>query len=310
MGCCWDAGLHEPRAGRGEAADTPSDIWAFGVSSTRCSRAVRRSRAPPSQKLSRRPLRASPTGPDSPRRCRRASGISWSAASTRIGAAESAIADATIAIDGAQPPSPYSGSVSDISRGRSAWLVPALAGLALIGAVGLIVLGLRAPDALQPPVPVPSDEPAGIGGSADILPDGTKVAFQWNGPNEDNFDIYRKPVGQGDPVRLTMDPAADSSPAWSPDRLMDSIQPPESFISKIWANALCCAIPAPADPNRESVPATSLGWTPDSRWLVVNRGSASGRQAGVVLVSLETREEKQLTHATNPVAPGHRGSVA
>jgi DNA-binding winged helix-turn-helix (wHTH) protein len=48
-------------------------------------------------------------------------------------------------------------------------------------------------------------------------PDGTRVAFSWDGPHEDNLDVYVKLVGAGDPVRLTKHPADDHDPAWSPD---------------------------------------------------------------------------------------------
>jgi Tol biopolymer transport system component/DNA-binding winged helix-turn-helix (wHTH) protein len=50
-----------------------------------------------------------------------------------------------------------------------------------------------------------------------LSPDGSRVAFAWDGPNEDNFDIYVQGAGPGDPVRLTNDPAPDLMPAWSPD---------------------------------------------------------------------------------------------
>jgi eukaryotic-like serine/threonine-protein kinase len=48
-------------------------------------------------------------------------------------------------------------------------------------------------------------------------PDGSQLAFAWNGPGEDNFDIYTKPVGPGPLRRLTSDNATESNPAWSPD---------------------------------------------------------------------------------------------
>ena len=44
-----------------------------------------------------------------------------------------------------------------------------------------------------------------------------EIAFAWNGEGQDNFDIYRKLIGAGEPLRLTRDPADDESPAWSPD---------------------------------------------------------------------------------------------
>lgn len=35
-----------------------------------------------------------------------------------------------------------------------------------------------------------------------LSPDGSQVAFAWNGPTEDNFDIYVKLVGPGRPVAV------------------------------------------------------------------------------------------------------------
>ena len=43
------------------------------------------------------------------------------------------------------------------------------------------------------------------------------MAFSWNGPRQDNYDIYVKLVGPGEPVRLTQNPAPDDTPAWSPN---------------------------------------------------------------------------------------------
>ena len=46
--------------------------------------------------------------------------------------------------------------------------------------------------------------------------DGSQVAFVWNGPKQDNFDIYTMRLVSDKPVRVTVDPAEDISPAWSP----------------------------------------------------------------------------------------------
>ena len=48
-------------------------------------------------------------------------------------------------------------------------------------------------------------------------PDGTQVAFAWDGEKQNNGDIYVKQIGVEPPYRLTNDPAMDYSPAWSPD---------------------------------------------------------------------------------------------
>ena len=48
-------------------------------------------------------------------------------------------------------------------------------------------------------------------------PDGKFIAFSWNGPNKDNFDIYVKLVDEGNSVRITANPHVDNNPVWSPD---------------------------------------------------------------------------------------------
>jgi len=50
-----------------------------------------------------------------------------------------------------------------------------------------------------------------------LSPDGSEVAFTWNGEKQDNFDIYVMRIGSENARRLTSDPAEDIRPAWSPD---------------------------------------------------------------------------------------------
>ena len=55
----------------------------------------------------------------------------------------------------------------------------------------------------------------------EAIPRCPPMAARWRSrgkaPRQDNLDIYLKLVGPGEPHRLTTDPAADFSPAWSPD---------------------------------------------------------------------------------------------
>ena len=51
-----------------------------------------------------------------------------------------------------------------------------------------------------------------------LSPDGSQVAFAWNGEKESgNVDIYVTFVGSPAPRRITTDPAMDVFPSWSPD---------------------------------------------------------------------------------------------
>ena len=50
-----------------------------------------------------------------------------------------------------------------------------------------------------------------------LSPDARRVAFVWDGPDRNNFDVYVKEIGSEEMVRVTKDPAPDYHPVWSPD---------------------------------------------------------------------------------------------
>jgi serine/threonine protein kinase len=102
-------------------------------------------------------------------------------------------------------------------RRRSRALVASLAaGAALVlAAIGWM---LKTPGKPPPPQAiVPLTAYIGSELFPTFSPDGSQVAFSWDGEKEDNFDIYIKQVDGGALVRLTTDPASDMRPAWSPD---------------------------------------------------------------------------------------------
>ena len=64
---------------------------------------------------------------------------------------------------------------------------------------------------------VPLTSLSGAVTSPSLSPDGNNVVFSWNGPKQDNTDLYIQQIGAGAPRRLTTDPNGDYHPAWSPD---------------------------------------------------------------------------------------------
>lgn len=68
----------------------------------------------------------------------------------------------------------------------------------------------------QPRVtPITSD--AGTETFASFSPDGSQVAFLWDGPSQDNLDVYVRLVDGGQPLQLTATPSRETGPVWSPD---------------------------------------------------------------------------------------------
>jgi serine/threonine protein kinase len=99
-------------------------------------------------------------------------------------------------------------------------------------------------------------------------PDGEQVAFAWNGPKEDNWDIYMTLLGSSEVRRLTTDPAEDVSPAWSPDGRQIAFvrqQPDDSTVHLL--------SPLGGGERRLSDfrGADSIAWSPDGRWLAAGR---------------------------------------
>jgi Tol biopolymer transport system component len=111
------------------------------------------------------------------------------------------------------------------------------------------------------------------------------VAFSWNGPQQDNFDIYVKLVDQSGPLRLTHDPAPDGSPAWSPDGRQ---------IAFVRQGAVFLISPL-GGPERKlaEMLARDIAWTPDSKSLAVSCEVEGNIR--VVLLSIATRKTRYLT---------------
>jgi len=153
-------------------------------------------------------------------------------------------------------------------------------------------------------IPLTSDP--GVDQEPSLSPDGTQVAFSWNGPDQANFDIYVKTTKAGaavaaPPLRLTRDPADDTDPAWSPDG--SSI----AFLRKLNVGNQFGLMLMPALGGQErklaevSIPETGwfyspyLAWTPDSQSLIISDHASAGHPTGLFLVSVRTGEMKQLT---------------
>ncbi len=178
----------------------------------------------------------------------------------------------------------------------------ALAALAAVVALGTW-LGRRGPSAVEAPlVETPLTVYPGLEIQPTLSPDGNEVAFAWNGEKEDNFDIYRKLIGPGEPLRLTRDPAEDLSPAWSPDgRYIAFLRGPHQGPYGVY---LIPALGGPeqrvaavvAPPDVWEIKHSGLAWTADSQWLIVG-DTPPGEAAGLFLLSPDSGQKRRLTSA-------------
>ena len=137
-------------------------------------------------------------------------------------------------------------------------------------------------------------------------PDGTQVAFSWNGEREDNYDIYVKTVGSSDVRRLTTDPAADTLPIWSPDgqqiaflrdhpgggTIVHSVLPSGGGERKLTDFRIGGGVSA------------RIAWSPDGRWIVgrpdLTEELAKRGSWALYLIPLGSGTPRRLTEAKAP----------
>ena len=142
------------------------------------------------------------------------------------------------------------------------------------------------PSSTPPPSPpIPLTSYPGVELSPSFSPDGSQLAFSWNGPHLDNFDIYTKVVDRDDFVRLTRDPAEDRQPVWSPDGRR---------IAFIRAGTVFVISPSGGSETPVAdLDAGHIEWTKDGRSLVVSAGQIG--LSRLLLLTVETGATKELT---------------
>jgi Tol biopolymer transport system component len=132
-----------------------------------------------------------------------------------------------------------------------------------------------------------------------LSPDGSRVAFTWDG-EKGNRDIYVTPIAKQRLVRLTTDPAEDSDPAWSPDGKRIA------FIRRrADSKADIVLIPAGGGPERilrgiqlgAPLAARMLAWSPDGKWLCFTNATGSAAHHALFLLAPESG-------AVQPLLPG------
>ena len=188
-------------------------------------------------------------------------------------------------------------------QGRSSsrrWLIAAAA-IVAAGVMAAVVLQQRpsAPIDGEPLHAVPITALAGSVRDPSLSPEGTHIVFRWNGPAQDNVDLYVQQLGvTSPPLRLTTDPGNDYGPSWSPDgrsiaflrggfgggaselRVVPPLGGAERKIADL--NVAFTLLRPP-----------SVAWCPDSSCVVVTR-TVSGKHL-LFSIAIDTGEQQQLT---------------
>ena len=177
------------------------------------------------------------------------------------------------------------GSEDHRNESRVTWVGSlVLLTLALIG-TGWYLSRSRSISVTPPSLPIPLTAYPGTELSPTFSPDGSQVAFSWDGNHQDNFDIYVKLIDRADAVRLTRDSARDMSPAWSPDG---------RSIAFAREGAVYLIPPTGgAETKVADVRAVDIDWTRDSKSLVISAGTF--KDCRLLLLSVDSGQIKELT---------------
>ena len=135
--------------------------------------------------------------------------------------------------------------------------------------------------------------------SPSFSPDGSQVAFGWDGEtNGAGFDLYVKVIGTDKPLRLTNHPAPWLGVAWSPDGRNIAVHRLTTEDQGIFL------VPALGGPERKLAstndsldwfPYAAISWSPDGKQLAfVDEVPLVGYSTKLFLLSLDTLERKQM----------------
>jgi Tol biopolymer transport system component/predicted Ser/Thr protein kinase len=171
----------------------------------------------------------------------------------------------------------------EVTAGKSGmhWMVPAAALALVLLAAGLYWFHSRGSvkekaDANQALVAVPFTTFKGQEVMPTFSPDGSQIAFAWDGGTDNNFDLYVKVVGTENISRLTHKPSMWLAPAWSPDGRTIA------FARKSGSDSGVFEIAANGGPERKLTsvtfnytPAMSMSWSRDGKVLVYADGDGA-----------------------------------
>ena len=201
-------------------------------------------------------------------------------------------------------------------RSRKTWLKIG-AGVLAISMLALVVLVAdrwhqrQSPRQQEALTAVPFTALPGQATSPAFSPDGSRIAFAWNGdpvPGGKGFDLYVKAIGSETLLRLTRHPSQWISPAWSPDGTQIAFHRLNGADTGIYV------VPALGGPERKLrstrmpgpnftfVNFSLISWSPDGTWIAFADVPPENEHARIHLLSTETLETRQIP--INPMCIG------
>jgi len=206
-----------------------------------------------------------------------------------------------------EAPARQDDAASDASSGaqkRTRWPLWVAMATALAATAAWYLKAPRGSDDATPLVAVPFTSYDGAEFNPTFSPDGSQIAFIWDGGTEGRQELYTKSIGAEEPLKITSHAGKVYTAAWSPSghaiaymlqtsegRYELRIVPPAGGVDQLVAEL------GPPGEVYFSVRgfATPLAWTPDSKFLAVPATTEPGQAQAIFLIDVNSREKLQLT---------------
>ncbi len=172
------------------------------------------------------------------------------------------------------------------------FVLPILGLVAFLAAVGWYFFRRPSQAPLAPINAKPFTSMPGAENGATFSPDDNQIAFDWNGEQRGNRDIYVKLIGTENLLRLTTDPAPEGFPSWSPEgRQIAFVRSSES------GDAIYTISPLGGSERKiyDAKDWSGHSWSPDGKSLAVASRASAKVPYGISLLSLDTLKATPLT---------------
>lgn len=192
-------------------------------------------------------------------------------------------------------------SVDDLQpKTRRKWILAGIAVVALViaaAAVNPLMEGWRNLTRLPTRV-IPITTYPGVEVEPAISPDGTRVAFLWNGDDGGTLNLYVKAVAGGEPLRLSTDmpdgTSAVTRPAWSRDGTQ------VAYLQQAGTSStydVMIVLATGGTPRQVGTSGEGMDWSPQRDSLVIVE-PVRDQPRGLLLLSLKDGQTQRLTTAT------------
>ncbi len=131
-----------------------------------------------------------------------------------------------------------------------------------------------------------------------LSPDGTRVAFIWNGEEREHDNVYVQLIDDGSLIQVTDDAARERHPVWSPDGQSLAFFRLTAAGADLYVTSL-------SDLESEKLLATSniggagrnygLDWSADGRFLALQNMETTDGRRGIFVLSASTGEMHRIT---------------